>query len=250
MQEEPTGHRNKNCTKCPGRCGSAGLASALVVTLVAALVNPALAEEIASSPTEEPKPSSAIPSLAPPPLPPGLALDLRGAPSPEPPKPKHGSTLLLGGLYLSISLSALVLFPPDNWNGNITPHPSQFTRSWTSPPTWHDGDPWTTNYVGHPVMGSVLYLFARRNYHSPVQAFLFSTVASTTWEYAFEAWYEQPSWSDLLVTSTFGALIGEGRWQLRQLLLRGGTPGVLGQIALFLVDPVTEIDILFFGLRT
>jgi hypothetical protein len=99
-------------------------------------------------------------------------------------------------------------------------------------------------------MGSVLYLFARRNYHSPLQAFLFATVASTTWEYAFEAWYEQPSWSDLLVTSTFGALIGEGRWQLRQLLLRSGPPGVLGQIGLFLVDPVTEIDILFFGYRT
>lgn len=93
--------------------------------------------------------------------------------------------------------------------------------------------------------GSILYLFARRNFHSPVQAFLFSTVASTTWEYAFEAWYEQPSWTDLLVTSTFGALIGEGRWQIRQRLLRHGTPGALGQVALFLVDPIAEIDILF-----
>jgi hypothetical protein len=95
-------------------------------------------------------------------------------------------------------------------------------------------------------MGSVLYLFARRNFHSPLQALLVSTIASTTWEYAFEGWYEQPSWSDLLVTSTTGALIGEGRWQIRQLLLlRNGTPGVAGQVALFLVDPVTEIQLLF-----
>jgi hypothetical protein len=94
-------------------------------------------------------------------------------------------------------------------------------------------------------MGSVLYVFARRNFHSPLQAFLFSTIASTTWEYAFEGWYEQPSWSDLLVTSTIGALIGEGRWQIRQLLLRNGTPGAIGQVALFLVDPVTEVQLLF-----
>jgi hypothetical protein len=163
----------------------------------------------------------------------------------EPPTANHRSTLMWGGLYLAASLSALVLFPPDNWHGNITPHPEQMARSWTRAPTWHDGDPWTTNYVGHPIMGSVLYLFARRNFHSPLQAFLFSTLASTTWEYAFEGWYEQPSWSDLLVTSTGGALIGEGRWQIRQLLLRHGTPGALGQVALFLVDPITEIDILF-----
>jgi hypothetical protein len=270
MQEGPTGYRTEERTRGPSlratarasaheaggralsvrRGGTIGLASALVVTLTVAPANPALAQASPSSSRQAPNAPSLLP-LPPPPAPsPGLTLDLRETAPPEPSKPKHGSTLLLGGLYLSVSLSVLVLFPPDNWNGNITPHPSQFSRSWTSSPTWHDGDPWTTNYVGHPVMGSVLYLFARRNYHSPVQAFLFSTIASTTWEYAFEAWYEQPSWSDLLVTSTVGALIGEGRWHLRKLLLRGGTPGVLGQVALFLVDPVTEIDILFFGFRT
>jgi hypothetical protein len=225
----------------------------LVVSLVAASAHPARAQEIASAPTQntnDTKPAPPLSLAAPPPKLPGLTLELHSTPLPaEPPKPKHGSTLLLGGLYLSVSLSVLVLFPPDNWNGNITPRPSQFARSWSGPPTWHDGDPWTTNYVGHPIMGSVLYLFARRNFHSPVQAFLFSTIASVTWEYAFEAWYEQPSWPDLLVTSTVGALLGEGRWQIRKLLLRGGTPGAMGQVALFLVDPITEIDILFFGYR-
>jgi len=178
-------------------------------------------------------------------FPEGDSLSLTLTPPADEQGANHRGTLAWGGLYLAASLSALVLFPPDNWHGNIVPQPSQFARSWTQSPTWHDGDPWTTNYVGHPIMGSVLYLFARRNFHSPWQAFVFSTVASTTWEYAFEAWYEQPSWSDLLVTSTGGALIGEARWQIRQRLLRHGTPGVLGQVALFLVDPITEIDLLF-----
>jgi hypothetical protein len=176
---------------------------------------------------------------------PGLAISKPELQPVAPPVANHRSTLMLGGLYLSVSLSALILFPPDNWNGNFTPRPAQMARSWTRAPTWHDGDPWTTNFVGHPIMGSVLYVFARRNHHTPLQAFLFSSVASTTWEYAFEGWYEQPSWSDLLVTSTAGALIGEGRWQIRKRLLRNGTPGFLGQVALFLVDPITEIDILF-----
>jgi hypothetical protein len=246
MDEEPNGHgQGQTRIYSRGRWGAGAIVAVLVGALALASVHPVRAQEIASSPPQDPTPTSPLSLAAPPPRLPGLTLDMPA----EPPRPKHGSTLLLGGLYLSVSLSVLVLFPPDNWNGNITPRPSQFARSWSGPPTWHDGDPWTTNYVGHPIMGSVLYLFARRNYHSPVQAFLFSTIASVTWEYTFEAWYEQPSWPDLLVTSTIGALLGEGRWQLRQLLLRGGTPGALGQVALFLVDPITEIDILFFGYR-
>lgn len=246
MNGTSVGH-GKRLTPGPrGRHGASATVSVLVVSLVMASARPARAQEAASPPPQETTTTLPRSLAAPSPRLPGLTLD---SPPAEPPKPKHGSTLLLGGLYLSVSLSVLVLLPPDNWNGNFTPRPSQFARSWTGPPTWHDGDPWTTNYVGHPIMGSVLYLFARRNYHSPVQAFLFSTIASVTWEYAFEAWYEQPSWPDLLVTSTVGALLGEGRWQLRKLLLRGGAPGALGQVALFLVDPITEIDILFFGYR-
>jgi hypothetical protein len=224
-------------------------AAAWIATITMALATSASAQQPASSPTQEHKPPSPLLSAVPVPSP-ALALRLPDKRHPESSEPNHRSTLLLGGLYLSVSLSALIVFPPDNWNGNTAPRPSQFARSWTGSPTWHDGDPWTTNYVGHPIMGSVLYLFARRNHHTPLQAFLFSTVASTTWEYAFEAWYEQPSWPDLLVTSTFGALIGEGRWQIRKLLLRHGTPGALGQVALFLVDPITEIDILFFGFKS
>jgi hypothetical protein len=46
-------------------------------------------------------------------------------------KANHQNTLMWGGLYLAASLSALVIFPPDNWHGNIIPHPDQMARSWT-----------------------------------------------------------------------------------------------------------------------
>jgi hypothetical protein len=226
-----------------------GVAALVLAAFTVGYAGPARAQDATSPSETDPQASPGLPALVAPPTPPALALDLPTVAQGKPPTANHRSTLLLGGAYLAVSLSALVIFPPDNWNGNISPRPSQFAHSWTAQPTWNDGDPWTTNYVGHPIMGSVLYVFARRNHHSPLQAFLFSTVASTTWEYAFEAWYEQPSWSDLLVTSTAGALIGEGRWQIRQYLLRRGIPGPWGQVALFLVDPITEIDILFFGFK-
>lgn len=161
------------------------------------------------------------------------------------PKPDHGKTLLLSGGYLGASIVTLMLFPPANWSGNNAPRMEQFQRSWSEAPVVDDGDPWTTNYVGHPFMGSFLYVCARRNHHTPEMALLSTTVMSTTWEYAIESWFEQPSVPDLIVTPTAGILLGEGRWQARQALLSEGTPGFWGQLGLFLADPITEAELLY-----
>lgn len=170
---------------------------------------------------------------------------LEPMPSPVTAPPDHAGTLLLGGAYLGLSIGTLMVFPPDNWSGKNAPRVEQFKRSWSELPTLDDGDPWTTNYVGHPLMGSVLYVFARRNHHPPGLAFLSAAVASTAWEYAIEGWFEQPSVSDLLVTPSAGALIGEARWQARQALLANGTPGPLGQLGLLLADPIAELEVLY-----
>ena len=79
-----------------------------------------------------------------------------------------------------------------------------------------DEDHWFTNYVLHPLMGSESYLRAREGGLGWFGSFLFSTVASFTWEFLYESWIERPSTQDLLVTSTFGSLLGEIRYQLKQ----------------------------------
>jgi hypothetical protein len=150
-----------------------------------------------------------------------------------------------GSAMLGVQVTALVLFPPTNLSGRIQPSAANFRSAFTSPPTWDDDDPWTTNYVAHPIMGSLLYTAARRSNYGPVGSFLFATAASTVWEYGVESWFEQPSWPDLLVTSTSGALIGEARWWARQRLLRGGRPGFWGQLGLAFADPIAEAQLLF-----
>ncbi len=56
---------------------------------------------------------------------------------------------------------------------------------------------------------------------------------------------EQPSWPDLLVTSTVGALIGEARWWARNELLDAPELSLWRGLGLLLVDPVTLVEQLF-----
>jgi hypothetical protein len=164
---------------------------------------------------------------------------------PPTPESHPGRMVGFGSAMFGLQITALVLSPPSNWSGRVAPSAAQFRSAFTAPPTWDDGDPWTTNYVAHPIMGSLLYTAARRSNYGPVGSFLFATAGSTLWEYGIESWFEQPSWPDLLVTSTTGALIGEVRWWARQRLLRGGRPGFWGQLGLAFADPFAEAQLLF-----
>jgi hypothetical protein len=158
---------------------------------------------------------------------------------------RPGRMVGFASAMFGIQITALVLFPPANWSGRAEPSLSKFQRAFTAAPVWDDGDPWTTNYVLHPLMGSLLYTAARRSNYGQVGSFLFATAGSTVWEYTIESWFEQPSWPDLLVTSTAGALIGEARWWARQRLLSEGRPGFWGQLGLLFADPIAEAQLLF-----
>jgi hypothetical protein len=164
---------------------------------------------------------------------------------PPTPQSHPGRMVGFGSAMFGLQITSLVLFPPANWSGRVKPSATQFRSAFTSAPTWNDGDPWTTNYVAHPIMGSLLYTAARRSNYGPVGSFLFATAGSTLWEYGVESWFERPSWPDLLVTSTTGALIGEVRWWTRQRLLRRGRPGFWGQLGLAFADPIAEAQLLF-----
>jgi hypothetical protein len=174
-------------------------------------------------------------------------LRLRAADFQAPTAVAHpGRMVGFGSAMFGLQIASLVLFPPQNWSAGAKPNAAQFRNAFTAPPVWNDGDPWTTNYVLHPLMGSLLYTAARRSNYGPVGSFLFATAGSTVWEYGVESWFEQPSWPDLLVTSTTGALIGEARWWARQRLLSDGRrPGFWGQLGLLFADPIAEAQIMF-----
>jgi hypothetical protein len=150
--------------------------------------------------------------------------------------PRSLRVVSFGGAYLVASIAMLMAIPPENWNTSL-PRLDMFIDSWTNPPTWHDGDRWTTNFIGHPVMGALLYSFARHSDYSIPRSFLFATIASCFWEYCLESWFEHPSFPDLLITPSAGAFLGELRWYYRCRLLETRNPGRRTRLALAVLAP-------------
>jgi hypothetical protein len=106
------------------------------------------------------------------------------------------------------------------WRRDVPPL-RRLANAYTKPPRW-DTDPWYFNYIGHPLAGMQTYLMERNWGAGQVRSFLFSTAASVAWEYGFEAFMEQPSIQDLLVTSPSGWVLGEASYRLTQRLRRNG----------------------------
>ncbi len=71
-----------------------------------------------------------------------------------------------------------------------------------------DRDHWFVNYVTHPYWGAAYYVRARERGFDKVGAFWVSVLFSTTYEFGVEAFMEEPSIQDLIVTPLAGTLIG------------------------------------------
>jgi hypothetical protein len=162
--------------------------------------------------------------------------------------PAAHSTGVMLGMRGSLSLLWPRHFDPTRWSENR----AQLRRSYTRPPDFRphsrafewDGDPWLLNTVGHGLFGSEVYARFRQCGHAPVPALIATTLASTVWEYGFEALHKQPSAQDLVWTPLVGGLLGEGRFQLHRLLrpAPGARAGVLRTVLLFTLDPLGEAE--------
>lgn len=138
---------------------------------------------------------------------------------------------------LSLTIPLFMIDPSFVHTGTISA--DHFADAWTKAPVWDtDGD--VANYVLHPIMGAEAYLTVRNRDYGPITSFLFATGVSVGWEYVFEAWVEQPSIQDLLVTSPIGALQGELRFQIRRRLARW-EPSFGRNALIVLVDPIEAI---------
>lgn len=111
----------------------------------------------------------------------------------------------------------------------------KFIKAWTTPPI-KDKDAWNANWVAHPYAGGYYYNFVRSNGASPLGSFLFSSFASTAWEYGLEAMYEQPSIQDLWITPVLGAIVGEASHQITLLLVKNKFT-VGEKLLVLLIDP-------------
>jgi hypothetical protein len=129
--------------------------------------------------------------------------------------PGYRERFYSGALFfgsLSVSLAGMLAAMPKSvtkWEDDFIEKAGRnLSRAYTEPPVW-DGDHWFHNYVGHPYGGSLYYNAIRSQGGNITESFLFSALASTTWEYVIEAVAEQPSIQDLFITPIFGSLLGE-----------------------------------------
>lgn len=97
-----------------------------------------------------------------------------------------------------------------------------------------------TNYVSHPLAGTLYYTAARSNHLSFAESYAFAILGSTTWEYFGEI-REVTSVNDLVVTPVSGTAIGEPLMQLAGFFRRG-EKSTAKEIVSFVLSPVKWIN--------
>lgn len=150
--------------------------------------------------------------------------------------------LLVHGAELT-GLGILLLLPENvtRWyDGYLDRAKHNFKKAWTTPPVI-DKDNWFINYVTHPLSGSYYYNAMRSQGATKLQGFLFTALQSAMWEYGLEAFAEQPSIQDLIVTPVFGYLTGEAIHRLTQKMGRNGF-NLREKIFIFLFNPMYVIN--------
>ncbi len=71
-----------------------------------------------------------------------------------------------------------------------------------------DRDSFWINFIAHPYWGSTFYVRGRERGLDRIGSFGYAVLLSTMFEFLSEAWYEHPSYNDLIVTPVLGSLIG------------------------------------------
>lgn len=152
------------------------------------------------------------------------------APSPDregqvPERPRLDVPVVHSLALMTLMRTAEAVIWPEPF-ANVDPRvwASSYERALVQRPKWDpaarafewDGDHWTINVIGHGIFGSELYYRPRRCGHDVLSSVVFATLASATWEYAFEANQVQPSGLDLWFTPAAGLVLGELRHRVWQ----------------------------------
>jgi len=105
-----------------------------------------------------------------------------------------------------------------------------------------DQDKDYVNYILHPYWGGTYFVRGRERGLTPAGAFWYSAWLSTLFEYGAEAFFEQPSIQDMIVTPAMGSVVGHYFMRLRAPLLArrqaGKTLTSWQKSQLFLTDPL------------
>lgn len=169
------------------------------------------------------------------------------------------NTAVLSGAFVG-TLFVLELLPEDatSWNRASLQKDPFYTRWYNNVfkrgPEW-DHDKFIFNYVLHPYAGAAYFMAARSCGFNYFQSLLYSACISTIgWEFGIEACMERPSIQDIFITPLVGSVFGELFYKLKRNIvghdytLFGSR--IVGNVVVFLIDPVNEVVNLFRGSDT
>jgi len=111
--------------------------------------------------------------------------------------------------YQAVGAAILYALPSSVSKWTSSNKDASFEKWWENVqnPRW-DHDSWSVNYLGHPYFGATYYTRARERGFDRIDSFLYSAFASALYEFGVEAFFEPPSYQDLIVTPVGGALLG------------------------------------------
>lgn len=112
-------------------------------------------------------------------------------------------------------------------------------------PVW-DKDKWWINYLGHPYFGATFYIRARERGFEELGSFGYSALLSALYEFGIEAFFEPPSYQDLIVTPVGGILIGKYIFEpIRENIKAKAQRKWYDHAGLFLTDPLGAVNSVF-----
>lgn len=163
--------------------------------------------------------------------------------------------IMFGGSIVGAGVLYLLPESVTNWDKDDT---SNIFKKWKDnvrEGPVKDEDDWFLNWITHPYWGAVYYMAARSAGLGIFYSFGFSCFLSTFfWEYGIEAFAEIPSKQDLIITPVVGSIFGELFYLSKRKILNNDyrlfNSTKLGHIALFFMDPITEISGLFVKDKT
>lgn len=163
------------------------------------------------------------------------------------------NTSVLGGAFVG-TLLVLECLPEDatSWNRaelqDVPLYKRWYDHVIRNGPEWDHDNP-VFNFVLHPYAGAAYFMAARSCGFNFWRSLLYSACVSTIgWEFGIEAFMERPSIQDIFITPLVGSAMGELMYKAKRAIvardyeLLGSK--VIGNIAVFLCDPLNEfIDI-------
>jgi hypothetical protein len=158
------------------------------------------------------------------------------------------------GYFLGYQVAAISILymMPESVSGWTDEQKEEYSLSvwWehVTNPTWDSDDDYI-NYILHPYWGASYFVRARERGYDNKQAFWYSVLLSSMYEFGVEALFEEPSIQDLIVTPVFGSWLGtyfmRVRGDIRERSATRGYRTTKEQWVWVLTDPLGSLNSMF-----